>query len=249
MKNLAACFFAIAATGIAPSQPQSIDYRFDDVRRSVVLTTPSQELKVDRGQLAHGGDKVHTGLLGYALIASDHYRAKFEIFGSTNVQLSQGTPGVIISLERGRLRAVFDKITGTEPRMVETPGALLAVRGTKYDVEVDGSGQTTVDVWEGIVEVKSPVMLEPIFVRAGQESTFGRHQSPQTPQPIPDNRRANDPNRKPGDDDHSRGIPHGQEPVPGHAGGGGQTPPHGGAPAPVPQTPQPAPPPHPPTHH
>jgi hypothetical protein len=227
MKNLAACLFAIAATGIAPSQTQSVDYRFDDVRRSVVLTTPSRELKVDRGQLAHGGDKVQTGLLGYALIASDHYRAKFEIFGSTNVLLSQGTPGVIISLERGRLRAMFDKITGTEPRMVQTPGALLAVRGTKYDIEVDGSGQTTVDVWEGIVEVKSPITLEPVFVRAGQESTFSRHQPPQTPQPIPDSRRMNDPNRKPADDDHSRANPHGQEPGPGHAGGAGQVPPHG----------------------
>jgi hypothetical protein len=246
MKNLAACLFAIAATGIAPSQPQSIDYRFDDVRRSVVLTTPSQELKVDRGQLAHGGDKVHTGLLGYALIASDHYRAKFEIFGSTNVQLSQGTPGVIISLERGRLRAMFDKITGAEPRMVQTPGALLAVRGTKYDVEVDGSGQTTVDVWEGIVEVQSPVMLAPIFVRAGQESTFGRHQAPQTPQPIPDNRRTSDPNRKPGDDEHSRGNPHGQSGPPHGGPDGQQNPPHGAPPSP--QTPQP-PPQRPSSHH
>jgi hypothetical protein len=245
MKNLAACFFAIAATGIAPSQPQSIDYRFEDVRRSVVLTTPSQELKVDRGQLAHGGDKVHTGLLGYALIASDHYRAKFEIFGSTNVHLSQGTPGVIISLERGHLRAMFDKITGTEPRMVETPGALLAVRGTKYDVEVDGSGRTTVDVWEGIVEVKSPVMLEPIFVRGGQESTFGRQQAPQQPQPIPDNRRTNDPNRRPGDDEHPRGNPRGQSGQP-HGGPDGQTPPPHGAPSPQPP---PAVPQRPPSHH
>jgi len=245
MKNLAACLFAIAATGIAPSQTQSVDYRFDDVRRSVVLTTPSQELKVDRGQLAHGGDKVQTGLLGYALIASDHYRAKFEIFGSTNVLLSQGTPGVIISLERGRLRAMFDKITGTEPRMVQTPGALLAVRGTKYDVEVDGSGQTIVDVWEGIVEVKSPSTLEPIFVRAGQESKFGRHQTPQTPEPIPDSRRTNDPNRKPADDEHPHGTSNGREP--GHPGGAGSIPPHPGTP--LPQTPQPAPPPHPPSHH
>jgi FecR-like protein len=232
MKNVAACFFALAVTGVAPAQPP-VDYRFDEVRRNVVLTTADRELKVDRGQLAHGGDKVQTGFFSYALIASERYRAKFEIFSSTNVQLTAGTPGVILSLQRGRLRAVFDKIIGDEPRIVQTPGALLAVRGTKYDVEVDGGGQTTVDVWEGVVELQSPALRAPIFVRAGQESRFGRHEAPRAAQPIPENRRKNDPNHHGGEPEHGHQAPR----------------PHGAPPSTPPPMPQPsAPPPHPPGH-
>jgi hypothetical protein len=245
MKNVVACLVAVAATGVAPVQ--QTDYRFDEVRRNVVLTSANQETKVDRGQRAHGGDKVQTGMFSYALIASDRYRAKFEIFGSTNVQLAEGTPGVILSLERGRLRAMFDKITGTEPRMVQTPGALLAVRGTKYDVEVDRAGQTTVDVWEGIVEVQSPMIRQPMFVRAGEESTFNRHEPPQQSHPIPDNRRMNDPNHHPGADDHHQNpqSPRGEggQPPSGGPHSGGQE--HGqGAPPPVPPPTAPKPPGH-----
>ena len=199
MKNVIACFFALAATGVVPAP---VDYRFDEVKRSVTLITANQEMKADKGSLAHGGDKVSTGFLSYALIAAEHYHAKFEIFGSTKVLLASETPGVILSLERGRLRAVFDKITGSEPRIVQTPGALLAVRGTKYDVEVDNAGATTVDVWEGTVEVNSPLMREPVFIHAGEESRFGRHEAAPPPRPIPDARKMNDPNKRPGDDGH-----------------------------------------------
>src|SRR6266581_2720640 len=142
----------IAALVLAAGVSQ-VDYRFDQVKRNVALN----DVQVAPGHHAQSGDKVQTGWFSYALIASDHYRARFEIFSSTNVQLAGGTPGVILSLERGRLHAMFDKITGSEPRVVQTPGALLAVRGTQYDVEVDRDGNTNLKVYEGIVEVKSPL--------------------------------------------------------------------------------------------
>ena len=139
-----------------------------------------------------------TGWFSYALIASDRHKAKFEIFSSTDVHLASGTPGVILSLDRGRLRAVFDKITGNEPRVVETPGALLAVRGTQYDVEVDAAGRTTLDVWEGTVELRSAQLKEPILVHAGEESAFGRHDVP-TARPMPEDRRKNGPPAREGE--------------------------------------------------
>jgi hypothetical protein len=247
MKTFVACFLAFAATGVAPV---TVDYRFDDVKRSVTLTTANEEKKVDRGATAHGGDKVNTGMFSYALIAAEHYHAKFEIFSSTKVLLASETPGVILSLERGRLRAMFDKITGSEPRIVQTPGALLAVRGTKYDVEVDGAGKTILDVWEGTVELQSPQMREPRFVHAGEESTFGRHEPPPPPHEIPDARKGNDPTRRPGDDGHQ--PPHNggtSNPPPPAQPRGGITPPAQPPqmpPMPMPTNPPPA---HPPTHH
>src|SRR5205807_10185293 len=148
-----------------------IDYRFDQVKRKVVLNAS----QIAVGHHGQSGDKVQSGWFSYALIASDHYRAKFEILSSTNVQLAGGTPGVILTLERGKLHAMFDKITGSEPRVVQTPGALLAVRGTQYQVEVDHEGRTDLRVFEGTVEVRSKIQPErPLLVHAGEMTSFGR---------------------------------------------------------------------------
>jgi hypothetical protein len=182
---------SLAATTLAAEAP-AIGYRFDDVRRSVTVTTATRELTATRGLRAQSGDKVHTGWFAYALIASEVYRARFEIFSMTDVELAGGTPGVLLSVDRGRIRAVFDKITGSEPRVVKTPGALLAVRGTQFDVEVDKSGKTTVDVYEGVVEVRSESRRAPLMLHPGDESIFGRSEPPSA-HPMPEDRRRNAP--------------------------------------------------------
>ncbi len=202
MKILFPALLGLTLMGTAPA-PQ-IDYRFDQVKRNVVCTTDNGQSHVRRGDIARSGDSVQTGWFSYALIASDHYRAKFEIFSSTKVKLEGGAPGVILSLDRGKLHAMFDKITGDEPRVVQTPGALLAVRGTQYTVDVDPSGHTTLDVYDGTVEVQSKMRPEPYFVHAGEESTFGRSELPNII-PMPPEHRGFD-----GDGfDRERGEPHG----------------------------------------
>ena len=200
MKTILASLALLATAASVPQQ--TIDYRFDEIRRKVTLTTPSQQLAVAKGQRAASGDKVSTGIFSYALIASEHYRAKFEIFSSTDVQLAGNAPGVILSLERGRLRAMFDKITGNEPRVVQTPGALLAVRGTKYEVSVDSAGRTDLAVYEGVVEIRSQLRAEPMLIHAGEAATFSRKEPP-APRPMP-----HDGGNMPGGRD-GKGDPHG----------------------------------------
>jgi hypothetical protein len=249
MKTAAATLLALAALPLAA---QTVDYRFDDVKRKVTLTTPKQALQVTKGQHAQSGDKVQTGWLSYALIASERHRAKFELFGSTDVRLAQGEPGVILSLERGRLRAMFDKITGTEPRVVKTPGALLAVRGTRYDVTVDNSGKTDVVVFEGIVEVRSDLRPEPLFIHAGEAASYGRREPPVSrPMSDHDRQRGEHDGERPqhqGERGHEPGQS-GHDPRP-----QGQQPPdndgrdhgHGGPPTPPPSSGQQQPPSRPP---
>jgi hypothetical protein len=191
---------AISALAQPQSQPQqAIDYRFDDVRWSVVVNHAGKEQSASKGFQATSGDTVSTGWFAYALIGSERHRAHFELFSSTRVTLASGTPGAILTLERGRIRAAFDKIVGSEPRTVQTPGALLAVRGTQFDVEVDRSGNTTLDVFEGVVEVQSPLQPQPIFVRAGEESLFGPRRPPMM-QPMPEQRRQRGPEGQRGGD-------------------------------------------------
>jgi hypothetical protein len=258
MKRLVPLLALFAFTAAVPAPApltNTVDYRFDDVRRTVTLSTPSSEkAPAAKGQGARSGDKVHTGWFSYALISSEKHRAKFEIFSSSDVELAGTEPGVILSLERGKLHAMFDKITGTEPRVVKTPGALLAVRGTQYVAEVNASGETVVDVFEGTVEVRSPLALAPMLVQAGESSTFSRRRAPDNgPTPRerqrPQDRDANDrrdagrngqqqPQPRPGDDGGRRG-PDGGIPGPGDINGPGRGPgPAGPGPGPQPQ-PQP----------
>lgn len=242
-----------------------VPYRLDAVKRHVVLTTSAGSSVPAVGQLAHGGDRVRTGWFSYARIGSQQHNAHFEIFASTEVTLAANEPGVILSLERGRIEAIFDKITGSEPRVVKTPGALLAVRGTRYHVEVDGSGHTTVNVFEGIVEVQSALRNEPLLVHAGQAAAYGRREPPSH---RPMTRRDRPADRRPSGERHDggdmmprdgqrpspdRGRPAGETPQrpsqpPRSNGGlhmpGGQSGPRGGTmPRPTPPTPPPTPPP------
>jgi hypothetical protein len=238
MKTLLAALAMLTATAATtPSNPAAspIPYRFDEVKRSVVLKTATRETEATKGMQAQSGDHVHTGLFSYALIAAEPHRAKFEIFSVTDVQLAGGAPGVILSLERGRVHAMFDKILGSEPRLVQTPGALLAVRGTQYNIEVDRAGKTMLDVFEGTVEIRSPFRNEPFLVHAGESSSFTRQAPPPDhPTRTPDDRRPDGQNHPDGHpDDH--GHP-GNEP-----GARGAQPP--------PPTPQPRPPAPPPGGH
>jgi len=155
------------------------EYRFDEVHSKVLVDADGQSEQVEAGALAHGGDVVRTGWRGRATVSADAVASRFEIFPGTRVRLASDKPGVIVLLERGRLKAMFDAVIGNDERIVETPGALLAVRGTRYGVEVDGSGDTIVSVFEGAVEVRPfDSGMAPLLVRPGEVSRFGPKQEP-----------------------------------------------------------------------
>jgi hypothetical protein len=233
MKKLLPLLALFAFTAAVPAPPpltNPIDYRFDDVRRTVTLATSSQQKSAaTKGQRAQSGDKVHTGWFSYALISSEKHRARFEIFSSSDVELAGNEPGVILSLERGKLHAMFDKITGTEPRVVKTPGALLAVRGTQYVAEVNAAGETVVDVYEGTVEVRSPLAIAPMLVHAGESSTFSRRHAPDNAPTPRDRQRPEDRDKGDGKGDTRRDPSHDGSQPPQHPGDEGRRGPEDGS--------------------
>lgn len=178
MKKRLVVVVLVLAGSLSLAAQQRIDYRFDEVRRKVMVSAGNAETAARSGSHAQSGDRVRTGWFSYALLAAPDFAARFEVFAASEVRLSSGTPGVLLSLERGRVKAAFDKITGNEPRMLQTPGALLAVRGTRYGVEVDRDGVATLVVFEGAVEVLSPMSREPLLVNAGTLCRYGRHVQP-----------------------------------------------------------------------
>jgi len=236
MKRTLALFTLCAGMTAAAESPAKIDYRFDEVKRTVTVVSNAKESAAAKGSRAQSGDTVRTGWFSYALIASETHRAKFELFSGTDVELASSEPGVILSLNHGKLHAMFDKITGSEPRVVKTPGALLAVRGTQYTVEVDKTGNTTLDVSEGTVEIRSPLHPQPMLVHAGEAANFGRQQPPNV-HPHgqgPDGHGGqNPPNGAPGGHHPpgaGTGAPGGQQPPSGHPGGSMPPPPPPGRP-------------------
>jgi ferric-dicitrate binding protein FerR (iron transport regulator) len=137
---------------------------------------------VAAGAAARSGDVVKTGWWGRAVLSVPGWSSRFELYGSTRVSLAGGEPGVLLEVRSGRIRAVFDALVeGSWDRKVAVPGALLAVRGTRYGVEVDNRGRSTLAVFEGTVEVLAQGPPAPPFlVHAGEWSMFGPDLPPRT---------------------------------------------------------------------
>jgi hypothetical protein len=169
--------------------PESFTYRFEEAKRSVFRLPggdKSQEVKVAKGDAGRAGDVVTTGWWAQTVIAVPERTSRFEVYANTQVKLAGGEPGVLLVVEKGRIKAFFQSLVdgNHQERQVAVPGALLAVRGTRYGVEVDKEGRSTLVVFEGVVEVlhKAP-HTEPIRVKAGEWATFGPNSSPQV-QPM-----------------------------------------------------------------
>ena len=178
---------AVAAATLSSPSSTPLTYRFDEVKSSVTklpLGDESKKRKVAVGDAATGGDVVQTGFFARTVVSVPERKTRFEIGSSSRARLQGDEPGVLLVLEKGRLKALFEALTDgpAEERRVATPGALLAVRGTRYGLEVVG-GETTLVVFEGVVEVlpgpAATAPFSPVFVRAGEFSTF----SPRTPPP------------------------------------------------------------------
>ena len=175
-------FTLLQASG--PGAEASLNYRFDEVKRSVYLLPggdKSKEIKAAKGAAASSGDMVRTGWLGQTVIAVPARNSRFEVFANTQVKLAGGEPGVLLVLEKGRIKAFFKALIegSREERRVAVPGALLAVRGTRYGVEVDKDGKSYLVVFEGVVEIlRDAPGSEPIKVKAGEWSTFGPDSRP-----------------------------------------------------------------------
>jgi hypothetical protein len=86
----------------------------------------------------------------------------------------------------GRIRThVMKRTGGAPPFQLGTPSAVIAVRGTRFDVEVNPHKTTEVDVFEGLVEVAGVgVPGASVLVRAGYSTRVGLGGAPEPPVPT-----------------------------------------------------------------
>jgi FecR protein len=114
----------------------------------------------------------------------------------------------------GRIHTRVQKhFGGTPPVQIGTPSAVISVRGTQFDVEVDRRGVTEVDVAEGVVELRSTRGGEGVMISAGFSSRVSMESAPEVPRPTHDLRplldrpgRRDGSGRGSGDDDPIRNL-------------------------------------------
>ncbi len=146
---------ATLAAAAASEAPAVLEYDVVAVKRKLLLETTDGERALEVGDHAQSGDVLRTGSRSRAELVVAEYAARFVVSSKTSFRLAHDRPGVLLEIERGSLRAIFGKLPDgdTRERLITTPSAVLAVRGTDYGVEVEKDGDTSIAVFEGTVEV------------------------------------------------------------------------------------------------
>jgi hypothetical protein len=144
------------------------------------LAPPGRGEKLPAGTLID----THDGMM--VLVLED----ESEILLRPHTQLVLRDPGPghwnYFELLLGRIRASIRKRTGDAPPFqLGTPSAVIAVRGTRFDVDVSRRNVTEVDVYEGLVEVDAVAIPgASVMVQPGFSTRVGPGLAPQPPVPT-----------------------------------------------------------------
>ena len=112
------------------------------------------------GDLVNPKQEILTGLDGYAKIQVPD-GSIFEIFPNSRATFrsNQGNLRELLDLWVGRVKVHIEKLNGKpNPNRIQTPSAVISVRGTTFDVTVENDDETLVLVEEGQVAVQHALM-------------------------------------------------------------------------------------------
>lgn len=156
---------SVRAQGLVSARVTSVSGRVEIQRAS---TAQVQFVKISLSDELRPGDVVRTGRSSRLVLELSD--GSLAVFGdNTTAQVSDfnASPKKLFEILRGKTRVHIEHAGGKpNPYQVTTPTAVIAVRGTTFDVEVRGN-TTDVFVHEGRVEVFSlrhltePVMVQP----------------------------------------------------------------------------------------
>ena len=140
-----------------------------------------------RGQVLTSGTVLDTGD-GRLVLVLRTDESEIVVQPHTRLVVTEPAPGNWDAVEilLGRVRAYIRKRTGgAPPFQMGTPSAVIAVRGTRFDVEVNGRGVSEVDVFDGLVEVASSTIPGPsVLVSPGFSTRVGMGTPPELPVPT-----------------------------------------------------------------
>lgn len=171
-----------AASAVAPFAGATIS----EWKGHVQLDLPGQQVSSPtRGETLPPGTVLDTG--GGQLLLQLTDGSQVLVRAHTRLMVQQPTPADrgYFQLLLGRIRAMITKRTGGAPPFeLGTPSAVIAVRGTKFEVEVNQQQETMVDVFEGLVEVTSRHSGTSVLVGVGSSTRVEMNTPPETPRPT-----------------------------------------------------------------
>jgi hypothetical protein len=132
------------------------------------------------------GDRIITGRKGrLALGLSDGSQAVIAPQTTVVIQDLSQSPRALFNVIRGKTRIHIEKLGGQpNPYRVNTPTAVIAVRGTVFDILVGGD-ETQVYLHEGAVTVTNlTTPNQPVFLSAGQMTRVFLQNLPIAPSPF-----------------------------------------------------------------
>ena len=181
---------AIHAQGLKPT-PASAPFAgaiISEWKGEVHVQLPGQGVtKPVRGQVLRKGTLLETGS-GQMLLVLQPDESEILVQPRTRLMVEEPAPGNWNTVEVlfGRIRAYIRKRTGgAPPFQMGTPSAVIAVRGTRFDVEVNRRLVSEIDVFDGLVEVSSTsISGTSVLVSPGFSTRVGINSSPEAPVPT-----------------------------------------------------------------
>ncbi|PYT84712.1 MAG: hypothetical protein DMG40_00860 [Acidobacteria bacterium] len=153
---------------------------------TIHLTLPGQSPSAPtQGETLPPGTVLETG--GGQLLLQLVDGSQVLVRAHTRLTVQQPTPTDrgYFQLLLGRIRATITKRTGGAPPFeLGTPSAVIGVRGTQFEVEVNKHQETIVDVFEGTVEVFGRHSRTSVSVEAGSSTRVGMDTPPEPPRPT-----------------------------------------------------------------
>lgn len=128
------------------------------IKREVVATLGSDKRELEEGGRVHRNEYLETGADSSAELKLDD-QTKLALGPNAGLRLDDfviGKSDGVTTIGLNFLKGTFRFITGSEKKesyRIETPSATIGVRGTVFDVYVDGKGKTLVLLHEGEVDI------------------------------------------------------------------------------------------------
>ncbi len=153
----------------------------------VIVSTPSGALgALHHGQMLDPETRIETHKGSLLLTLQDGSQVLVEPNSSVVLKVPDQSGGKYIQEIFGRVLAKIQKRLGVTPSFrMGTPTAVISVRGTKFEVSVTRAGKTTVEVYEGLVQVQGVAVAGPsVMLKPGYQTQVEPSGQPEPPTEI-----------------------------------------------------------------
>ncbi len=160
-----------------------------EVKGEVALHGPNSEiLAAARGATVSADSTIDTEKGSILLSLQDGSQVLVKPHSRVVLKAPEQSQGLSFELLIGKVLNKITKRLGNNPSFrMGTPTAVITVRGTRFEVEVNKKLRTSVVVYDGLVEVQGfAAGTSPVFVRPGFVTDVDRDRAPSQPRQFMD---------------------------------------------------------------